>query len=84
MKDFYVSKEFARRIAPALEKLVGARMTEMLPTLQNLFLAGLQPSGPLQEAIERFVATRQLISRPVAVSRAWNPEQNEYEWYNIL
>jgi hypothetical protein len=84
LKNLYISKEFAPRIAPALEELVGARTKEVLPTLENIFLAGLQPSGPLQEGIEKFVAARQLISHPVAVSRSWNPdsEQNKYEWYN--
>jgi hypothetical protein len=49
VKNFYISKEFAPRLAPALGELVGARTTEVLPTLENLFLAGLQSSGPLQE-----------------------------------
>ena len=68
VKNLYISKEFTPRIAPALEELVGVRTTEVLPTLENLFLAGLQPSGPLHEGIEKFVAARQLISHPVAVS----------------
>jgi hypothetical protein len=80
VKNLYIFEEFAPRIAPALQELVGARTTDVLPTLENIFLAGLQPSGPLQEGIEKFVAARQLISHPVAVSRSWNPEQNEYEW----
>jgi hypothetical protein len=82
VKNLYISKEFVSRIAPALEELVGPRTTEVLPTLENIFLAGLQPSGPLQEGIEKFVAARQLTSHPAAVARSWNPEQNEDEWYN--
>jgi hypothetical protein len=81
VKNLYISEEFVPRIAPALEELVGVRTTEVLPTLENIFLAGPQPSGPLPEHIEKFVAARQLISHPVAVSRSWNLEQNEDEWY---
>src|SRR6267154_1463621 len=82
VKNLYICKEFAPRIAPALEELVGARTTEVLPTLETIFLEGLQQSGPLQEGIEKFVAARQLISHPVTVSRSWNLEQNRLEWYN--
>ena len=82
VKNLHISKEFVPRIAPALEELVGVRTTEVLPTLENIFLAGLQPSGPLHEGIEKFVAARELISHPVAISRGWNPEENEHEWYN--
>ena len=84
LKNLYISKEFAPRIAPTLEELVGARTTEVLPTLENIFLAGLRPSGRLQEGIEKFIAARQLIGHPVAVSRSWNLEQNKYEWYSTI
>jgi hypothetical protein len=58
-----------RRVAPVLQELAGERATEVLPTLQNLFLRtyGWQPSGPVEEAIERFIATRRLCGRPVTV-----------------
>ena len=62
-------QEFARCIAPALQELVGERVTEVLPALESLFLEDLQPSGPVQEAIGQFVAARQLLGHPVAVSR---------------
>ena len=85
VKNLYISEEFKPRIVPALEELVGARTTEVLPTLENLFLAGLQPSGPLQEGIEKFVAARQLISHSVAVSR-WdrNLEHDIWYWYSSI
>jgi hypothetical protein len=57
------------RIAPALQELVGGRTTEVLPFLENIFLEGFQPSGPLHEGIEKFVATRRFTSHPVAISR---------------
>jgi F-box-like len=70
VKNLYLSKEFAPRVAPALQELVGGRTTEVLPTLQNIFLEGHpSSSGPVQEGIGQFVATRQVTRRPVAVSR---------------
>jgi hypothetical protein len=69
VKNLYLCEKFMPRIAPALQELVGARTTEVLPTLENIFLKGLQPSGPLQEGMKKFVAARQLTSHPVAVSR---------------
>jgi hypothetical protein len=69
VKNLYLSEEFVPRIAPALQELVGGRTTEVLPTLENIFLDGFQPSGPLREGIEKFVAARRLTSHPVAVSR---------------
>jgi hypothetical protein len=77
VKDLYLSKEFAPRIVPALQELVGNRTAEVLPTLQNIFLEELQPSGPVQEGIEKFVAARQLSGSPITVSH-WkrHPEQD--------
>jgi hypothetical protein len=46
VKNLYLSKEFAPGIAAALQELVGARITEVLPSLQNIFVEGLEPLGP--------------------------------------
>jgi hypothetical protein len=73
VKNLYVIKGLAHHIAPALQDLVGERVTDVLPALESLFFEGLLPSGPVQEAIGRFVAARQLLGRPVAVSR-WKDE----------
>jgi hypothetical protein len=67
-KNLYLSKEIARRIVPALEELVGARATEVLPSLQNIFLEEGQGSGPVQEGIQQFIAARQVTGHPIAVS----------------
>jgi hypothetical protein len=67
-KNLYISKEFVPRIAPDLKILVGGKTTEVLPTLENIFLEHFQPSRPFHEGIEKFVAARRLTSRPVAVS----------------
>jgi hypothetical protein len=75
VKNLYLSEEFALRIAPALQELVEDRATEVLPDLQNIFLEKLEPLGPVQESIGKFVATRRVTSHPIAVSR-WdkNPD----------
>ena len=74
VKNLYVTKEFARYIFPSLKKLVGERVADVLPALENFFLEQLQtPAGwePVhwQEAIGPFVAARQLSGHPVAISR---------------
>ena len=76
VKSLYLCNKFVPRIVPALEDLVGARTTEVLPMLENIFLEGLQPSGPLHEGIETFVAARRLTGRPVAVSH-WEIKDSE-------
>jgi hypothetical protein len=68
-KALYISREFAPRVVPALQELVGERVTEALPSLQTLFFEETLPSGPIQEAVEQFVAARQLAGHPVTVSR---------------
>ena len=68
VKNLYLSEKFARRIVPALQELAGGVTTEVLPILQNIFLERYQPSGPVQEGIRQFSATR-LVNNPIAVSR---------------
>ena len=64
-----VHEDLVRHVALALQELAGDGETEVLPALQNLFLRtdGWQPSGPVKEAIEQFIATRQLHGHPVTV-----------------
>ena len=69
VKNLYLSEKIARRIVPALQELVGARTTEVLPTLRNIFLEELRPSGPVQKGIRGFVAARQVISHSIAIAR---------------
>ena len=69
LKNLYLSKEFVPRLEPALQELVRGGTTGVLPTLENIFLEGFLPPGPLHKAIEKFVAARRLTSHPVAVSR---------------
>ena len=68
VKNLYLSEKLALLIAPALEELVGSRTMEVLPDLQNIFLKGLQPPGPVQEGIVKFVAARELSGHPITIS----------------
>jgi len=54
-------------VAPALQELSGEGVTGALPALQNLFFTGPQPSGPVKQAIGKFIAARQLFGYPVTV-----------------
>ncbi len=65
VKNLYLSKHFAPGIAASLQEIVG---TEVLPSLQNIFVEGLEPSGPFQESIGQFVATRELSGHPITIS----------------
>ena len=69
VKNLFLSERIAPRVVPALQELVGGRTMEVLPTLQNVFIQGLQPSGPVREGVGKFVAARQLASHPIAVSQ---------------
>jgi hypothetical protein len=73
--NLYLSKESAPGIAVVLRELVGGRITEVLPSLQNIFVEGLEPSGPFQENIGQFVTARQLSNHPIAIS-VWDKEPN--------
>jgi F-box-like len=68
VRNLYLCEKFVPRIAPALQELVGGT-TKILPTVENIFLEGFQPSRPLHEGIEKFVAAQRLTSHPVAVTR---------------
>jgi hypothetical protein len=73
-KKFYISEKFASYISPALKSLIGG-MTIVLPTLQNIFLEGFRPSGPVQEGILQFVAARKLSGPPISIS-AWERDSD--------
>lgn len=77
VKNLYVSREFAPRIAPSLQELVGGRATEALPALQKLFLEEIHLSRPVKKAIGKFVAARRLSDHPIAVSK-WEREGEEW------
>jgi hypothetical protein len=74
VKGLYISREFSPRIAPALKELIGEKVTEVLPAMRTLFLEEPRLSASVQEAIEQFVAARQLASHPVTVF-SWEGKQ---------
>jgi hypothetical protein len=67
VQNLYLSKKFAPGIAAALKELVEDRITEVLPSLQNIFVEGLEPSKRFQENIGQFVAARQLLDHTITV-----------------
>ena len=73
VKDLYITSKSMPRIAPALQELIGERVTEVLPSLQVLLLPETIPSEPAPAAIGMFVAARQLTGHPISISR-WDDE----------
>ncbi len=65
VKNLYLSKDLAPDIAAALQEIVG---TEVLPSLQNIFVDGLELPGRFQENIGQFVAARELSGHPITIS----------------
>ena len=63
VKNLYLSKQFAPRIAPTLQEMAASGTTEVLSSLQNLYLEGFQSSESVQEGIKLFIS-----ARPVAIS----------------
>jgi hypothetical protein len=66
----HVSERLVHRVAAALKELTGEMAMEVLPALRNLWLEGLQPSGPVQDAIKSFATARQRTNHPVAI-QSW-------------
>ena len=83
VKNVYLSEQIALRIGPALQDLAEGRTTEMLPALQNLFLEGLESSGPVQEGIGTFVTARQVASHPITVSSWANSDRDKDYYYGV-
>jgi hypothetical protein len=73
VKDLYLSKLFAPRIAPALQELFREGTAGVLPKLQNIFLEGFQPSEPAKTDIWQFVSTRHVDGHPIVITR-WDRE----------
>ena len=73
VKDLYISSRSTPRITSVLQELVGESVTEVLPSLQALFLMETSSSEPVPEAVGKFVAARQLAIHHISVSR-WDDE----------
>ena len=68
VKNLYLSHQIAPRIAPALQETTRGGTTEVLSTLQKLYLEKFLGSKPVQECIESFISARQLTNHPVVIS----------------
>jgi len=51
LTNLHLSREFTPHIVPALQELVKEKVTEVLPSLQCLYLEEDPPSGPIREAV---------------------------------
>ena len=81
VKNLCLFEEFAPCIGAALQELVGERITEVFPSLRNIYVEGLEPSGrsSFRENVEQFVVARQLSGHPVAIS-VWD-EDSGMGWF---
>lgn len=68
VKNLYISEDFARSMAPALQDLGCEKATAVLPTLENVLIEKFQLYGPVNACFSNFSATRQLCGRPIVVS----------------
>ena len=68
VEGLYISWDIVPHIVPVLQELVGVRVTEVLPALQTLYLEGIVPLGPVQEAIGEFISARRLAGHFISVS----------------
>ena len=64
VKNLYIYTEVASGIAATLQELAGGRITEVLPSLQNIFVEGLEK---FRENVGRFIEARQLSDHPIAI-----------------
>jgi hypothetical protein len=72
VQSLSVSKKLVRPIVSALGQLIDGMAIEVLPALRSLSLEGLEPHGPVREAVKSFVAARQLSDRHIDI-QGWNP-----------
>ena len=67
VKNLVLDEQALLSVASALQELVGERVMEVLPALQNILLESSPPSGPVPECIGKFIAARELSGHPVVV-----------------
>jgi hypothetical protein len=80
VKNLRLYKPMAFRIARALKGLPVEQVTEVLPALETVFISGLEPWGPVLEAISEFADARQLSGRPLSIH--WEGEVHVEEQGN--
>ena len=70
VRNLYLSKEFAPDVAAALQELTGRRITEVLPSLRNIFVEELEPLGAFQENIWQLTGPPLLSDHPIDISES--------------
>jgi hypothetical protein len=83
VQSLSVSERWEPLVGAALRELTGGRTMEVLPSLQSLSLDELGPSGSARDAMEPFVAARQLSGRPIVVQRRKRQEMQQLHYYHI-
>jgi hypothetical protein len=79
VKDLHLSGKLPTCIAPALQELTGEQVTEILPTLQSIFLDFHGKPELVPKVIGEFVAARQLSGCPVAIHRrGWDSKSRTW------
>ena len=73
VEALYISRRLVPHIVPSLQGTIGETVAGVLPALRNLFLEEPIPLGPIQDAVEQFVAAQQLFGHPIAISH-WERE----------
>lgn len=74
VKSLYLPRIFAIGVGSSLNELIGERITEVLPTLQNIFADGYpRPTSREIEGIVQFVQARQLSGHPIIIFLKSNP-----------
>jgi hypothetical protein len=68
VKNLYLSEGLEQGIAAALQELVGGRLTEVLPSLQNIFVEGPRHRDSSRITLGSSCAVRQLSNHPIAIS----------------
>jgi hypothetical protein len=81
VKNLYLSEDFAPRIAPALQEVVGlpGGLGRVMPALHNIFVEGFRPSKPIHEGIGQFFAARKLSGCPITIS-LWDRDS---DWFKF-
>jgi hypothetical protein len=79
VENLYLSMGVALCIAPALQELVGERVTEVLPALQTIVIARRKTSEAkiIRGVMGNFVAAREAYGHPVTVNVEWWKQGSE-------
>jgi len=84
VENLYLSEGITRYVTRALQEVDGEDVpTNVFPALKRLFVEGLQPSGPVRDAIGKFGSAREGFGRRVAI-QCWEvkgPLRGGRSWY---